>query len=99
MVDAGALALSKDRSTASTTEDAGFGLVWDLDGRDGFGECVIHDVYQEHGIARGLEGGLKLPFDVLTVGTKVRIAMNHSCLTAAAHNRYYVRGWEPGSDR
>lgn len=90
LLDAGALALSKDRSTANTAEDAGFGLVWDLDGRDGFGECVIHDVYQEHGIARGLEGGLKLPFDALTVGTKVRIAMNHSCLTAAAHNRYYV---------
>src|SRR6185503_7844863 len=89
-LDAGALALSKDRSTASTAEDAGFGLVWDLDGKDSFGECVIHDVYQEHGIARGLEGGLKLPFDALQVGTKVRVAMNHSCLTAAAHDRYYV---------
>lgn len=90
VLDAGALALSKDRSTASTAEDAGFGLVWDLDGKDSFGECVIHDVYQEHGIARGLEAGLKLPFDELAVGTKVRIAMNHSCLTAAAHDRYYV---------
>jgi D-serine deaminase-like pyridoxal phosphate-dependent protein len=90
VLDAGALALSKDRSTASTAEDAGFGLVWDLDGKDSFGECVIHDVYQEHGIARGLEGGLKLPFNELPVGTKVRIAMNHSCLTAAAHDRYYV---------
>ncbi len=90
VLDAGALALSKDRSTASTPEDAGFGLVWDLDGKDSFGECVIHDVYQEHGIARGLDGGLKLPFDALQVGTKVRIAMNHACLTAAAHDRYYI---------
>ena len=90
VLDAGALALSKDRSTASTAEDAGFGLVWDIDGKDSFGECVIHDVYQEHGIARGLEAGVKLPFGLLEVGRKVRIAMNHSCLTAAAHDRYYV---------
>ncbi|HYN79995.1 MAG TPA: alanine racemase [Gemmatimonadaceae bacterium] len=90
VLDAGALALSKDRSTASTPEDAGFGLVWDLDGKPGFGECVIHEAYQEHGVARGLDGGLKLPFDELKVGTKVRVAMNHSCLTAAAHDRYYV---------
>ena len=90
VLDAGALALSKDRSTASTPEDAGFGLVWDLDGKSGFGECVIHEAYQEHGVARGLEGGLKLPFDQLRVGAKVRVAPNHSCLTAAAHDRYYV---------
>jgi D-serine deaminase-like pyridoxal phosphate-dependent protein len=90
VLDAGALALSKDRSTGSTPEDAGFGLVWDLDGKPGFGECVIHEAYQEHGVARGLEGGLKLPFDQLRVGAKVRVAPNHSCLTAAAHDRYYV---------
>jgi D-serine deaminase-like pyridoxal phosphate-dependent protein len=90
VLDAGALALSKDRSTASTPEDAGFGLVWDLDGKSGFGECVIHEVYQEHGVARGLESGMKLPFDELKVGAKVRVAPNHSCLTAAAHDRYYV---------
>lgn len=90
VLDAGALALSKDRSTASTPEDAGFGMVWDLDGKPGFGECVIHETYQEHGVARGLEGGSKLPFDALKVGAKVRIAPNHACLTAAAHDRYYV---------
>jgi D-serine deaminase-like pyridoxal phosphate-dependent protein len=87
LLDAGALALSKDRSTAGTAHDAGFGLVWDLEGKARFGECRIDSVYQEHGIATGSG---PLPFDELRVGTKVRVAPNHACLTAAAYNRYYV---------
>jgi len=87
LMDAGTLALSKDRSTAATDEDAGYGLVWDIDGQPSFGECLIESAYQEHGVATSAEA---LPFDRLHVGTKVRIAPNHACLTAAAHDRYYV---------
>lgn len=87
LLDAGALALSKDRSTASTAHDAGYGLVWGLDGTSKFGDCRIEQVYQEHGVARGSR---PLPFDELQVGTKVRIAPNHACLTAAAYDRYHV---------
>jgi len=89
LLDAGALALSKDRSTASTDQDAGFGLVLDIDAKPAFGECIIEHAYQEHGAAVG-EKNRPLPFDSLAVGTKVRVAPNHSCLTAAAHDRYYV---------
>jgi D-serine deaminase-like pyridoxal phosphate-dependent protein len=87
VLDAGALALSKDRSTAATDEDAGYGLVWDIDGKPSFGECSIESVAQEHGVAASAN---PLPFDKLHVGTKVRIAPNHACITAAAHDRYYV---------
>jgi D-serine deaminase-like pyridoxal phosphate-dependent protein len=87
LMDAGSLALSKDRSTATTDEDAGYGLVWDIDGKPSFGECVIESAYQEHGVATSEKS---LRFDKLPVGTKVRIAPNHACLTAAAHDRYYV---------
>ncbi len=87
LLDAGALALSKDRSTATTNQDAGYGLVWDIDGKPSFGECVIEKAYQEHGVAKG---DRQLPFGALHVGAKVRVAPNHSCLTAAAHDRYYV---------
>jgi len=86
LIDAGALALSKDRSTATTNQDAGYGLVLDIDGRPSFGEAVIEKVSQEHGIVRGNA----LPFDKLKVGTKVRVAPNHSCLTSAAYDKYYV---------
>lgn len=87
LVDAGALALSKDRSTQATGHDSGYGSVWDLDSKPGFASCIIRRVYQEHGVAVSDE---PLPFDHLEVGARVRIAPNHSCITAAAHDRYYV---------
>lgn len=87
LVDAGALALSKDRSTESTGHDAGYGLVWDIRGESAYGECRIERAYQEHGVA---VCDRALPFEELAVGTKVRIAPNHACLTAAAYDCYYV---------
>ncbi len=87
VLDAGALALSKDRSTETTAHDAGFGTVWDLDGKPAFGTTKIVRVYQEHGLAM-CEG--HWPWDALPIGAKVRIAPNHSCITAAAYDRYHV---------
>lgn len=87
LVDAGALALSKDRSTAATERDRGYGEVWDSSGRPGFGDCMIERAYQEHGVA---VGSAPLPFDEIMVGARVRIAPNHACITAAGHDRYYV---------
>ena len=87
VVDAGALALSKDRSTQATAHDAGYGQVWDLECKPAFGTCIIERAYQEHGVAVADE---PLKFDALPVGTKVRIGPNHACITAAAHDRYYV---------
>ena len=87
LLDAGALALSKDRSTAQTAHDAGFGLVWDLAGEATLGRCVVERAYQEHGVTTS---DLPLPFDALPIGTKLRVAPNHACLTAAAYDRYYV---------
>lgn len=87
LLDAGALALSKDRSTEAAPRDYGFGLLLDRAGRPGFGEAVVARVHQEHGEARGAE---PLPFDRLPVGARVRVAPNHTCMTAAAHDRYHV---------
>jgi D-serine deaminase-like pyridoxal phosphate-dependent protein len=87
ILDAGALALSKDRSTAQTMRDVGFGLVWDLAGRESLGVCTIERAYQEHGVATS---DRPLPFGSLPVGARLRVAPNHACLTAAAYDRYYV---------
>lgn len=87
LIDAGALALSKDRSTQSTDHDAGYGEVWDIEGRRSFGSCIVKRVYQEHGV---VTDDNPLPFDKFSVGTKVRIGPNHACITAAAHDRYFV---------
>ncbi len=82
LLDAGALAMSKDRSTQAAPRDDGFGLVLDLDGRRAFGHAVLHRAYQEHGVAS--------PMPDMPVGAKLRVAPNHSCLTAAAFTHYHV---------
>jgi D-serine deaminase-like pyridoxal phosphate-dependent protein len=87
LIDAGAMALSKDRSTAAAPRDFGFGLVLDIDGGRGFGEAVVERANQEHGIVGAPE---PLPFDRLAVGTRVRVAPNHVCMTAAQYDRYHV---------
>lgn len=84
LVDAGALALSKDRSTERVPRDCGFGLVLDLDGRPSYGESLVVKTHQEHG-----EIACAVPMD-LPIGAKLRIAPNHACLTAAAHPCYQV---------
>jgi D-serine deaminase-like pyridoxal phosphate-dependent protein len=86
VVDAGGLALSKDRSTADAPRDYGFGLVFDLAGQRSHGEAIVRRAYQEHGV---VEADPAHPLD-LPIGAKLRIAPNHTCMTAAAHDRYFV---------
>jgi D-serine deaminase-like pyridoxal phosphate-dependent protein len=86
LVDAGGLALSKDRSTEAAPKDYGFGLALDLNGNQSHGDAIVRRAYQEHGV---VEPDPAHPFD-LPVGAKLRIAPNHTCMTAAAHDRYHV---------
>lgn len=88
MLDAGGLALSKDRSTARRPElDAGYGRLVDIDGRDSLGALVVDEVHQEHGAVRGPGA---IPFERLPVGARVRVLPNHACMTAAAYDAYLV---------
>jgi D-serine deaminase-like pyridoxal phosphate-dependent protein len=86
LVDAGGLALSKDRSTDATPHDYGFGLALDIDGTRSLGHAIVRKAYQEHGV---IELDPAHPVD-LPIGAKLRIAPNHTCMTAAAHDRYFV---------
>lgn len=86
LVDAGGLALSKDRSTETAPQDYGFGLVLDTAGAQSFGRTIVRRAYQEHGVIECLP---EHPID-LPVGGLLRIAPNHTCMTVAAHDRYYV---------
>ncbi len=87
LLDAGGLAMSKDHSTEAAPIDYGFGLVMDLAGTPSLGGTVIRHAYQEHGV---VDCDPTLPYPDLPIGTKLRVAPNHSCMTAAAHDRYYV---------
>ncbi len=88
LVDAGALALSKDRSTEAAPRDWKFGRVLDLDGNPTLGDALVTRVHQEHGEVRA--EGAPLPLDRLPVGARLRVVPNHVCLTAAAHPHYHV---------
>jgi len=86
LVDAGGLALSKDRSTEATPHDYGYGLARDIDGQRSLGNAIVRKAYQEHGVI-----DLDPAFEVdLPIGAKLRIVPNHTCMTAAAHDRYFV---------
>lgn len=89
LLDAGALALSKDRSTEAAPRDWGFGRVLDAAGQPTLGKAHVARVHQEHGEVRTMEGA-ELPLDLLPVGARVRVQPNHACLTAAAYPHYHV---------
>ena len=85
VVDAGAIALSKDRGAVEVDASCGYGRVFDLDG--GELDLRVDSLSQEHGL---IQVGDESVFDKLKVGTRLRILANHSCLTAAQHDHYNV---------
>ncbi|KPA20302.1 D-threo-3-hydroxyaspartate dehydratase [Shimia sp. SK013] len=88
MIDAGWMALSRDRGTAAQDVDQGYGLVCDADGRV-LTDLIVSSANQEHGIV-SLRPGADGPAPELPIGTRLRILPNHACATAAQHARYHV---------
>ncbi|MGE5640051.1 MAG: alanine racemase [Clostridia bacterium] len=85
IVDAGWMALSRDRGTAKQAVDQGYGVVCDLDGKPIPGLTVV-EANQEHGVIASRQG----PLPALAVGARLRILPNHACATGAQHERYNV---------
>jgi D-serine deaminase-like pyridoxal phosphate-dependent protein len=90
ILDAGWMAMSRDRGTAGQPVDQGYGLVCDVDGQP-LDDMVLIGANQEHGIAAPRSGRPDAARH-LPVGTRVRILPNHACSTAAQHGRYLVLG-------
>ena len=88
IVDAGWMAMSRDRGTAKQAVDQGYGVVCDVDGVP-LPDVIMVDANQEHGIIAHRSGDpARLP--ELPVGTLLRILPNHACATGAQHDRYHV---------
>jgi D-serine deaminase-like pyridoxal phosphate-dependent protein len=83
LVDAGGLALSKDSGPAR--DEPGYGSLWDAQTGAPLG-LRIASTNQEHGLVPAAEAD----FARLPIGRQVRIAPNHACMTAAAHERYHL---------
>lgn len=88
LVDAGWMALSRDRGTAKQRVDQGYGLVCDADGNP-IEDLIVADANQEHGII-ARRGGGAIDLKRYPVGTLLRILPNHACATAAQHAEYHV---------
>jgi D-serine deaminase-like pyridoxal phosphate-dependent protein len=85
IIDAGAIALSKDRGPVHLNPHCGYGRVLNLAGEDL--NLTVCEMSQEHGVVMVKDENT---FDRLRVGTRVRVLANHSCLTAAQHSYYNV---------
>ncbi|MEE8117171.1 MAG: alanine racemase [Gemmatimonadales bacterium] len=88
VVDAGALALSKDEGPPRPRPTMGR-IFAEYDSGVLHQEMHLRSVSQEHGIVTA----------PLPVGSRVRILPNHSCLTTACFDEYYVVSAEEVVDR
>ncbi|WP_019143143.1 DSD1 family PLP-dependent enzyme [Noviherbaspirillum massiliense] len=93
IVDAGWMAMSRDRGTQKQATDYGYGAAaCDLNGRliEGF---VLTGANQEHGILSRADGGITKDIaGLFPIGTQLRILPNHACATGAQFPEYHVIG-------
>lgn len=88
LIDAGFLALSRDRGTADLPIDWGYGAVSDPVTGEVFEDVTVSSTNQEHGIITARSG--EIDFGRFPLGSRVRVLPNHACATAAAHDHYFV---------
>jgi D-serine deaminase-like pyridoxal phosphate-dependent protein len=91
VIDAGGLALSKDRSTGLTDKDAGYGLVCDGETGELIDDLIVQTTSQELGLVAS-PSGTRIDIDAFPVGRRLRVLPNHADMTAAAYDRYFILG-------
>ena len=90
LVDAGWMAMSRDRGVPDLPLDHGYGAVCDEAGAliDGF---IMGSANQEHGILCWRDGHADAAMSTRwPVGTRLRVLPNHACATAAQFPHYEV---------
>jgi D-serine deaminase-like pyridoxal phosphate-dependent protein len=93
IVDAGWMAMSRDRGTQTQRRDFGYGAVCDVDGHP-IEQLAFNDANQEHGVLQwtgGKDVDLARRFPL---GSQLRIVPNHACATGAQFERYAVLSQE-----
>jgi D-serine deaminase-like pyridoxal phosphate-dependent protein len=86
LVDAGWMAMSRDRGTSMQPIDQGYGIATDLN-LNPYRDLIMIGANQEHGIL-AIRSGSDAKLPDLVVGDKVRILPNHACSTGAQHSFY-----------
>ena len=89
IVDAGWMAMSRDRGTQRQAHDFGYGMVCDANGL-GIAQLAFGEANQEHGVLQW-SGDDSLPLTQrFPIGAMLRVLPNHACATAAQHEAYRV---------
>ena len=81
LIDAGALAFSKDPGPTHLRQPPAFGLVREYPG------LYVTGISQEHGI---ITSNRPVDFDKFRIGGKLSIIPNHCCLAAALFPKYHI---------
>jgi D-serine deaminase-like pyridoxal phosphate-dependent protein len=89
IVDAGWMAMSRDRGTQRQTHDFGYGQVCTEDGKV-LVEYVVSGANQEHGIVSRVDSPDTNIAEKFPIGTRLRIIPNHACATGAQHPEYHA---------
>ena len=87
VTDTGALAMSKDISAQTRWPDAGYGAGCDARTLKPVEGLYVAKVREEHGIVPVTDPA---QYDLLPIGTKIRVLPNHACITASAYTHYEV---------
>ncbi|VWC12435.1 DSD1 family PLP-dependent enzyme [Burkholderia lata] len=96
IVDAGWMAMSRDRGTQRQAHDFGYGQVCTEHG-DVLGDYVMSAANQEHGIVSRVgspDAGIAQRFPI---GTRLRVLPNHACATGAQHPEYQAIAEDGGT--
>lgn len=88
IVDAGWMALSRDRGTTNQDLDQGYGLVCDVMGNI-CEDLIVTSANQEHGIVIDRRGKPINSAD-FPIGSLLRVLPIHACATAAQHDVYQL---------
>ncbi|MFB9123730.1 DSD1 family PLP-dependent enzyme [Paraburkholderia dipogonis] len=91
IVDAGWMAMSRDRGTQRQKHDFGYGLVC-LENGEVLGEYLMSGANQEHGIVSRSGAPDHEIEQRFPIGTRLRILPNHACATGAQHPAYQAVG-------
>ncbi|GAB7524845.1 DSD1 family PLP-dependent enzyme [Paraburkholderia sp. 2C] len=89
IVDAGWMAMSRDRGTQRQQHDFGYGLVCTEHG-DVLGDYIMSSANQEHGIVARIGAADTSIAERFPIGTRLRILPNHACATGAQHPGYHA---------
>ena len=84
LLDAGGLALSKDRSADKFRPEVGYGQICDPDGLI-IPKLYVTSVSQEHGHVHIRDEN---DYGLFPVGSQVMILPIHACMTAAAYDHF-----------